>query len=84
MKGGERSQQAYYVFEDLAQESSSTASALVAQAVSEIHLGRLEEAEVALQQALGKDSKHGEALVNSIVLSVLTGKDITEQVRCVR
>lgn len=70
------------MFEELAQTpSTSTASALVGQAVAEIHLGRLEEAEVALQQALVKDPKHGEALANTIVLAVLAGKDSNEQHR---
>ncbi|KAF8467266.1 coatomer subunit epsilon [Kalaharituber pfeilii] len=79
--GGDKYQQAYYVFEELAQApSTSTASTLVSQAVAELHLGRLEEAEVALQQALEKDPKHGEALVNSIVLSVLGGKDPAEKI----
>lgn len=82
MKGGEKYQQAYYVFEELAQApSTSTASTLVGQAVAEIHLGRLDEAEVALQQALAKDPKHAEALANAIVLSVLTGKDNNNQLR---
>lgn len=81
-KGGEKYQQAYYVFEELAQAAStSSASTLVGQAVAEIHLGRLEEAEVALQQAVAKDSKHGDALANAIVLSILANKDISEQTR---
>ncbi|KAI5797458.1 coatomer epsilon subunit-domain-containing protein [Peziza echinospora] len=78
--GGEKYQQAYYVFEELAQApSTSTASTLVGQAVAELHLGRLDEAEVALQQALEKDPKHEEALVNSIVLSLLAGKDYSDK-----
>lgn len=82
MKGGEKYQQAYYVFEELAQTpSTTTASTLVGQAVAEIHLGRLEEADVALQQALAKDPKHSEALANTIALNVLAGKDATEQLR---
>ncbi|KAF8436383.1 coatomer epsilon subunit-domain-containing protein [Terfezia claveryi] len=78
--GGDKYQQAYYVFEELAQApSTSTASTLVGQAVAEIHLGRLEEAEVALQQAQAKNPKHAEALANAIVLSVLAGKDNSDQ-----
>jgi len=70
------------VFEELAQApSTSTASTLVGQAVAELHLGRLDEAEVALQQALEKDPKHEEALVNSIVLSLLAGKDYSDKLR---
>jgi coatomer protein complex subunit epsilon len=55
----------------------------VGQAVAELHLGRLEEAEVALQQALEKNPQHAEALTNSIVLSVLAGKEFTEYLRLV-
>ncbi len=54
--GGERYQQAFYVFEEMAQGvSTSAAKSLVGQAVAELHLGRLPEAEAALQQAIEKD-----------------------------
>lgn len=77
--GGEKYQQAYYVYEELAQApSTSTPSALIGQAVAELHLGRLPEAEVALQQALEKDPKHADALANMIVLSILAGKESNE------
>ncbi|KAA8902577.1 coatomer epsilon subunit-domain-containing protein [Sphaerosporella brunnea] len=74
--GGDKYQQSYYVYEELAQAPiSSSAQTLVGQAVAELHLGRLEEAEVALQQALEKNPTHAEALANSIVLATLAGKD---------
>ncbi|KAI9767755.1 MAG: hypothetical protein M1840_005436 [Geoglossum simile] len=74
--GGEKYQQAFYVFEELAQAPSSSApKSLVGQAVTELHLGRLPEAEAALQQALDKDSKNPDAMVNMIVLSVISGKE---------
>lgn len=77
--GGDKYQQAYYVYEELAQAPiSSTSQTLLGQAVAELHLGRLEEAEVALQQALDKNPTHVEALADSIVLSVLVGKEYTE------
>jgi coatomer protein complex subunit epsilon len=75
-QGGEKYQQAFYVFEELAQApSSSSPQSLISQAVAEIHLGRLEEAEAALQQALAKDAKNADAIANSIVLNALAGKD---------
>ena len=56
--GGERYQQAFYVFEEMAQgASTSAAKSLVGQAVAELHLGRLPEAEAALDQAIQKDPK---------------------------
>jgi len=77
--GGEKYQQAFYVFEELAQaENTRSTQSMVSQAVAEIHLGRLEEAEAALQQALAKDPESAEAIANSIVLNVIAGKDATE------
>ena len=81
LQGGERYQQAFYVFEEMAQAPSSSATkSLVSQAVAELHLGRLPEAEVALQQALQKDPNDIEAVANSIVLDVISGKDTSEHV----
>ena len=78
-QGGDKYQQAYYVYEELAQApTSSSPQTLVGQAVAELHLGRLEEAQVALQQALEKNPDHTEALANSIVLSILAGKEFAE------
>ncbi|KAI5853994.1 coatomer epsilon subunit-domain-containing protein [Tricharina praecox] len=80
--GGDKYQQSYYVYEELAQAPiSSSPQTLVGQAVAELHLGRLEEAEVALQQALEKNPNHTEALANSIVLSVLAGKDFADYLK---
>lgn len=78
-QGGEKYQQAFYVFEELAQAPSTTSTqSLVSQAVAEIHLGRLEEAEAALQQALSKDPNSAEVIANLIVLNVIAGKDAKE------
>ncbi|KAK8232470.1 coatomer subunit epsilon [Phyllosticta capitalensis] len=78
-EGGEKYQQAFYVYEELAQApASQAAQSLVGQAVSELHLGRLPEAEAALQQALSLDSKNPDALANTIVLYTILGKDTEE------
>ena len=78
--GGERYQQAFYVFEEMAQApSTSAAKSLVGQAVAELHLGRLPEAEAALEQALQKDPKDVEAIANTLVLNVISGKSAVEQ-----
>lgn len=77
-QGGEKYQSAFYVFEELAQTSQSQSPhSLVAQAVSELHLGRLPEAEAALQQAIEIDPKSADTIANLIVLNTLLGK--TEQ-----
>jgi len=49
--------------------------------VAEIHLGRLEEAEAALQQAVVKEPKNAEVISNSIVLNVIAGKDAKELIK---
>lgn len=73
--GGEKYQQAFYVFEELAQApSTSSAQTLVAQAVAELHLGRTEEAQAALDQALQKDPQYAEAIANAAVLQAIIGK----------
>lgn len=78
-QGGERYQQAFYVFEEMAQAPSTSATkSLIGQAVAELHLGRLPEAEAALQQAVQKDPNDMEAIANSIVLNVISGKDTGE------
>lgn len=83
--GGEKYQQAYYVFEELAQAASTSANkTLVGQAVAELHLGRLPEAEAALEQAKGNDRGDAFVLANSIVCSTLSGKDPTEAISSLR
>lgn len=73
--GGEKYQQAFYVFEELAQAVSTSATkSLISQAVAELHLGRYDEAEAALQQALEKEPNNANAIANMIVLSTLAGK----------
>ncbi|KAI1806037.1 coatomer epsilon subunit-domain-containing protein [Daldinia bambusicola] len=74
--GGDKYQQAFYVFEELAQApSTSSIISLVSQAVCELHLGRAEEAQSALEQAVQKQPEYAEAIANLLVLSVITGKD---------
>ncbi|KAK3722465.1 hypothetical protein LTR37_002457 [Vermiconidia calcicola] len=80
--GSENYQKAFYVFEELAQGPSSTsATSLVAQAVSELHMGRVEEAEVALNQALTMEPGNSTALANRMVLDCILGKDVGESRR---
>jgi hypothetical protein len=55
----------------------------VAQAVAELHLGRTEEAQAALEQALKKEPTYAEAIANLLVLSVITGKSAEELTRYV-
>jgi coatomer subunit epsilon len=73
--GKEKYQSAYYVFEELAgAPGNSSSTALVNQAVSEIHLGREEDAETALKQALEMEGVSVEALANTVVLASVVGR----------
>lgn len=86
--GSEKYQSAFYVYEELASAPGNTSpTALVGQAVAELHLGRLEEAEVALQQAVNSEGADVQAIANSIVLASVMGrkdevvKGLIEQLR---
>lgn len=78
-QGGEKYQSAFYVYEELASNPNTTAAlSIVGQAVAELHLGRLPEAEAALSSAIQKYPEDAELMANSIVLNVLSGKDTAE------
>ncbi|KAL9033874.1 MAG: hypothetical protein Q9214_007303, partial [Letrouitia sp. 1 TL-2023] len=73
--GGESYQSAFYVFEELAQTPSTTApKSLISQSIAELHLGRLPEAEAALNQALEKEPTDIDAVANAVVLGTIMGK----------
>ncbi|KAK5071947.1 hypothetical protein LTS08_000956 [Lithohypha guttulata] len=73
--GQEKYQSSYYVFEELASApGNQSPTALVGQAVSEMHLGRVEEAEAALNQALESDNADIQAVANMLVLQYIMGR----------
>ncbi|KAL4958755.1 putative Coatomer subunit epsilon [Aspergillus stella-maris] len=73
--GGEKYQSAFYVYEELASSDNTSAPlSIVGQAVAEIHLGRLPEAEAAISAALDRYPDDASLIANSIVLNVLAGK----------
>nr|CAG4634949.1 EOG090X0A8E [Alona affinis] len=74
LHGGEKLQEAYYTFQELADKNTSTALLLNGQANCFIGQGKYEEADSALQEALEKDSNNTDTLVNLMVLSQLAGK----------
>ena len=77
MQGGEKYQAAYYVFEELAQNpASQSIQSLLGQAISELHLGRMPEAEAAFKQAVELDPENADVIANSVVLNTILGKDI--------
>lgn len=58
--------------------NSSAPLSIVGQAIAELHLGRLPEAEAALSEAIQKYPEDAQLIANTIVLNVLSGKDYTE------
>ncbi|KAF9934030.1 hypothetical protein BGZ65_003936 [Modicella reniformis] len=77
--GGDRYQNAYYIYEEIATSSTSpTVKSLVGEAVCNIQMGQYPEAEGILQEALTKDPTNTDAIVNQIVLSILLSKPTEE------
>ena len=72
--GGEKVQEAYYIYQEMIDKLGSTALLLNGQAVTFLAQGKYSEAEAALGEAIEKDPNNPETLVNMIVLAQHQGK----------
>jgi len=72
--GGDKVQEAYYIYQEMIDKLGSTALLLNGQAVTFLAQGKYAEAEAALAEAIEKDPNNPETLVNMIVLAHHQGK----------
>ncbi|KAJ2082784.1 hypothetical protein H4R24_001308 [Coemansia sp. RSA 988] len=80
--GGAKYNEAFYIFEELAQASSvSTSRLLTALAVCKMHLAQYPEAESLLLEAHEKDTNDPDVLANLVVCANLTSKSLETKSR---
>lgn len=72
--GGDKIQEAYYIYQEMIDKLGATSVLLNGQAVTFLAQGKYSEAEAALNEAMEKDPNNADTLVNMIVLSQHQGK----------
>ena len=72
--GGDKLDEAFYIYHDLAAKYGPTPLLWNGQAVALIARGKLDEAESLLQDSLTKDNTNAESLINLMVVAHFQGK----------
>jgi len=72
--GGNKVQEAFYIFQELGDKYTWTTRLHNGSAVCSLHMQRYDEAEKELLEALQKDSKDADTLANLVVVTLHLGK----------
>lgn len=75
--GGSKIQEASYIFQELCEKYQWTVVLMNGSALCQMHMGRYEDAETLLLEALNKDAKDANTLANLVVCSLHRGKPAT-------
>ncbi|GLJ35393.1 hypothetical protein SUGI_0711820 [Cryptomeria japonica] len=75
--GGSKVQEAYLIFQDFCDKYQQTVTILNGKAICCMHMGKFDEADTVLLEALNKDAKDADTLANLVVCNLHLGKPVT-------
>merc|ERR1712176_204324 len=73
--GGEKAQEAYYIFQELMDKTQPSPNLLNGAAAAHIAQGKWDEADGAVKEAAEKDPNFAETLINQVMVSTQTGAE---------
>eukprot|EP00245_Coleochaete_scutata_P008577 TRINITY_DN265_c0_g2_i1.p1 TRINITY_DN265_c0_g2~~TRINITY_DN265_c0_g2_i1.p1 ORF type:complete len:288 (+),score=71.12 TRINITY_DN265_c0_g2_i1:143-1006(+) len=82
--GGAKIQEASYIYQELCEKFTWTPLLMNGSAICNMHMGRFDEAESLLLEALNKDAKDADTLANLIVADIHVGKPYTRYLNQLR